>query len=113
MENNFRYTLCCESKFKNTTWYDFVNDNIAKNVKDKIQFNSPVTSIDYSKNEVIVTTSNGEKHKAEKVLVTVSIGVLKSNMIAFNPELGPKKRKQLNQFLLNGILCNYEIYRTI
>ena len=84
-----------ESKFKNTTWYDFVNDNIAKNVKDKIKFNSPVTSIDYSKKEVIVTTSNGEKHQAEKVLVTVSIGVLKSNMIAFNPELGPKKKEAI------------------
>ena len=91
-ENNFRYNFMPESKFKNTTWYDFVNDNIAKNVKDEIQFNSPVTSVDYSKNEVIVTTSNGEKHQAEKVLVTVSIGVLKSNMIAFNPELGPKKK---------------------
>ena len=94
-ENNLRYNFMPESKFKNTTWYDFVNDNIAKNVKDKIKFNSPVTSIDYSKNEVIVTTSNGEKHKAEKVLVTVSIGVLKSNMIAFNPELGPKKKKAI------------------
>ena len=92
-ENNLRYNFMPESKFKNTTWYDFVNDNIAKNVKDKIKFNSPVTSIDYSKNEVIVTTSNGEKHKAEKVLVTVSIGVLRSNMIAFNPELGPKKKE--------------------
>ena len=94
-ENNFRYNFMPESKFKNTTWYDFVNDNIAKNVKDKIKFNSPVNSIDYSKNEVIVTTSNGQKHKAEKVLVTVSIGVLKSNIITFNPELGPKKKEAI------------------
>ena len=94
-ENNFRYNFMPESKFKNTTWYDFVNENIAKNVKDKIQFNSPVTSVDYSKNEVIVTTSNGDKQKAEKVLVTVSIGVLNSNMITFNPELGPKKMEAI------------------
>ena len=84
-----------ESKFKNTTWYDFVNENIAKNVKDKIKFNSPVRSVDYSKNEVIVTTSNGDKQKAEKVLVSVSIGVLNSNMITFNPELGPKKKEAI------------------
>ena len=94
-ENNFRYNFMPESKFKNTTWYDFVNENIAKNVKDKIQFNSPVTSVDYSKNEVIVTTSNGDKQKAEKVLVSVSIGVLNSNMITFNPELGPKKMEAI------------------
>ena len=36
-----------------------------------------------------------DKHKAEKVLVTVSIGVLKSNMINFNPELGPKKKEAI------------------
>ena len=100
-ENNFRYNFMPESKFKNTTWYDFVNDNIAKNVKDKIKFNSPVTAIDYSKKEVIVTTSNGEKHQAEKVLVTVSIGVLKSNMIAFNPELGPKKKEAIESISFN------------
>lgn len=94
-ENNFRYNFMPESKFKNTTWYDFVNENIAKNVKDKIQFNFPVTSVDYSKNEVIVTTSNGDKQKAEKVLVSVSIGVLNSNMITFNPELGPKKMEAI------------------
>ena len=94
-ENNFRYNFMPESKFKNTTWYDFVNENIAKNVKDKIQFNSPVTSVDYSKNEVIVTTSNGDKQKAKKVLVSVSIGVLNSNMITFNPELGPKKMEAI------------------
>ena len=94
-ENNFRYNFMPESKFKNTTWYDFVNENIAKNVKDKIQFNSPVTSVDYSKNEVIVTTSNGDKQKAEKGLLSVSIGVLNSNMITFNPELGPKKMEAI------------------
>ena len=94
-ENNFRYNFMPESKFKNTTWYDFVNENIAKNVKDKIQFNSPVTSVDYSKNEVIVTTSNGDKQKAEKVLVSISIGVLNSNMINFNPELGSKKMEAI------------------
>ena len=33
--------------------------------------------------------------KLKKVLVTVSIGVLKSNMIAFNPELGPKKKEAI------------------
>ena len=89
--NNFAYNFMPESKFKRTTWYDFIDENIAKNVKDKIQFNSPVTSIDYTKNEVLITTSNGEIYKADKVLVTVSLGVLKSNMITFKPELSPKK----------------------
>ena len=37
-----------ESKFKNSTWYDFVNENIAVTVKHKIQFNSPVTCLLYT-----------------------------------------------------------------
>jgi hypothetical protein len=36
-QNNFRYNFLPESKFKNTTWYDFVNENIAKTVLYKIQ----------------------------------------------------------------------------
>ena len=93
--NNFAYNFMPESKFKRTTWYDFIDENIAKNVKDKIQFNSPVTCIDYTKNEVLITTSNGKIYKADKVLVTVSLGVLKSNMITFKPELSPKKKEAI------------------
>ncbi|MBT5505990.1 MAG: hypothetical protein HOK17_02460, partial [Flammeovirgaceae bacterium] len=36
--NSFAYNFMPESKFKNSTWYDFVDKNIAKEVKHKIQF---------------------------------------------------------------------------
>ncbi len=39
-QNNAIYDFMSESKFKNSTWYDFVNDNIAVTVKHKIQFSS-------------------------------------------------------------------------
>jgi monoamine oxidase len=94
-ENNFIYNFLPESKFKNSTWYDFVNANIAKTVKHKIQFNSPVKGIDYSNNKVIVKTKNGEIYKADRVLVTVSIGVLKSNMITFKPVINEKRKKAI------------------
>jgi monoamine oxidase len=89
------YYFMPESKFKNTTWYDFVNENIAKSVKHKIKFNSPVTAIDYLKNKVIVTTKNEEIYEADHVLVTVSIGVLKSNMITFTPKMNEEKKKAI------------------
>ena len=54
-----------ESKFRNTTWYDFVNDNIAKNVKDKIKFNSPVTLL-IIQNEVIVQHLTEKSTKLKK-----------------------------------------------
>jgi monoamine oxidase len=94
-ENNFIYNFLPESKFKNSTWYDFVDANIAKTVKHKIIFNSPVKGIDYSNNKVIVKTKNGEIYKADRVLVTVSIGVLRSNMITFKPVINEKKKKAI------------------
>ncbi len=90
--NNFMHSFMPESKFKNTTWYDFVDEHIAKTVKHRVQFNAPVSAIDYSGNKVIVTTANGETHTADRVLVTVSIGVLKSEMISFTPEMNKAKK---------------------
>jgi len=95
-ENNFTYNFMPESKFKETTWYDFVDEHIAKTVKHKIQFNSPVSAIDYSGNKVRVRTTNGETHEADRVIVTVSIGVLKSNMITFTPVMNEEKKQAIN-----------------
>jgi len=93
--NNFIYNFLPESKFKSSTWYDFVNEHIAKTVKHKIEFNSPVTSIDYSGNNIIVKTKNGNTYEADRVLVTVSIGVLKSNMITFTPEMNEERKQAI------------------
>jgi len=98
-ENNFRYNFMPESKFKNSTWYDFVNENIAATVKHKIEFNSPVTEINYLDDKVQVKTKNGEIHTADKVLVTVSIGVLKSNYITFTPDLSEEKKEAINSIV--------------
>ena len=84
-----------EYKFKNSTWYDFVDENFAQKVKHKIQFNSPVTAIDYTNNKVELTINGGQKISCDKVLVTVSIGVLKSGIIEFIPNLDSKKTKAI------------------
>jgi len=94
-ENDAFYNFMPESRFKNSTWYDFVNENIAESVKHKIEFNAPVTAIDYSDNKVFVEAKNGSIYEADRVLVTVSIGVLKSNMIRFTPEMDKEKKKAI------------------
>ena len=86
-----------EYKFKHSTWYDYVNENFAKEVKHKIKFNSPVTEVNYSDEKVEVKTKNGEVYIADKVLVTVSIGVLKSNYIQFVPDLSEEKREAISR----------------
>tara|TARA_B110000046_G_scaffold99407_1_gene106895 strand:+ start:670 stop:1887 length:1218 start_codon:yes stop_codon:yes gene_type:complete len=94
-QNNFMYSFLPESKFKETTWFDFFNENIAKTVKHNIEFNSPVSEIDYSGNNVIVKTKKGKTYEADHVLVTVSIGVLKSNMITFTPKMNEEMKKAI------------------
>ena len=94
-ELDFRYRFMPESKFKSSTWYDFVEENLAKSVKSKIHFNSAVTSIDYSEDEVIIKTVGGKTYEADRVLVTVSVGVLKSESIEFTPALDGKKKKAI------------------
>ena len=94
-ENNFRYNFMPESKFKTSTWYDFVNDNIAKDIKHAIHYQAAVVGIDYSGDKVIVSTNNGEQFEADRVLVTVPIGVLRSNSISFVPDINQEKRKAI------------------
>jgi len=65
-------------------------------VKHKIQFNAPVTEINYSDDKVQVKTKDGEVHTADKVLVTVSIGVLKSNHIKFTPDFSKERKEVIN-----------------
>ena len=100
-QNNFMYNFMPESKFKNSTWYDFVNENIAARVKHKIQFNSPVTEINYSDDKVQIKTKNGEIHTADKVLVTVSIGVLKANHIKFTPDFSVERKEAINSIIFH------------
>lgn len=82
-----------EYKFKSTTWYDFLDEHFASFVKHKIKFNSLVTAIDYTSGKVKITLKSGEVLTADKVLSTVSIGVLKSGSIRFTPALSAKKQK--------------------
>jgi monoamine oxidase len=80
-----------EYKFKNTTWYDYIDENFAQNIEQNIIYNSKVTTVDYTGNKVVLTTENGTEYQADKVILTVSVGVLKSNAISFNPPLSLEK----------------------
>ena len=76
-----------EYKFKNTTWYDYISENFAQPVEQNIVYNAKVGTIDYSGEQVVVTTEDGTEYTADKVISTVSVGVLKSNFINFIPAL--------------------------
>jgi len=80
-----------EYKFKNTTWFDYISEHFAQGVEQHIIYNAYVNKIDYSGGQVVVTTDNGMEYNADKVILTVSLGVLKSNAITFVPALPDEK----------------------
>jgi len=51
------------------------------------KFNTVVKTIDWSGDLITITDTNGEKHTAKKVIVTVPISILKSGSITFSPSL--------------------------
>ena len=46
-----------------------------------------VNNIDYSNNSVTVTTEDGSVYTSNFVILSVSLGVLKSNLITYKPDL--------------------------
>lgn len=84
-------------KFKET-YFDLINTQIAKPVLDKVQFNTPITSIDYSGDQIILTDLSNKKYVADKIIITVPISILKLNEINFNPPLPAEKTKAFAKF---------------
>jgi monoamine oxidase len=57
---------------------------------NQVEFSKPVTAIDYSGSSVVVT-AGGSNYTADRVLITVPLGVLKEGSIAFTPALPAPK----------------------
>ncbi len=94
-QRNFRRHFYSEYKFKNTTWFDFLETYLAPNVSNKILYDHPVTEIDYT-GEKVILTANNQTFEADKVLVTVPVAVLQNNLIDFIPSLPQSKIDTLN-----------------
>ena len=61
-----------------------------------IRLGHEVTGIDYTGDEVVVTMRSGDVFEADRVVVTVSLGVLKAGSIAFVPALTPAKQAAID-----------------
>ena len=73
------------------TYFDLIDSQIAIHIKDEILLNIIVSKIDYSQSSIVVTDSNNNNYKADKVIITVPITILKSNDIQFIPALPSEK----------------------
>lgn len=62
-----------------------------------IQLQQAVKQINYQEDQVIVSTSQQQEFRADKVLVTVPLGVLKKRVIQFNPVLPENKLSAIDR----------------
>ena len=103
-KRNFAHHFYSEYKFKSTTWYGFFEKYIVPNFSDKIIYNSPITKIDYTRNEVTLKNTAGTTFSADKVLVTVPVTILQNDYIQFNPPLPDRKVAAINNiYIPDGI----------
>jgi len=68
------------------TGYMALTDYLGRDLID-IRLEQIITKINYNEKFVEVSTRDGEVYRAEYVLITIPLGVLKSKQIEFNPSL--------------------------
>ncbi len=83
-----------------TNGYDTIPTYLATGLN--IQLNQRVSSINYT-NSTVAVTHNGTTSQADYVLVTVPLGVLKNNAIAFTPALPTTKQTAIQKVGMNCV----------
>jgi len=94
--------------------YITIVDKMATNLD--IRLEQVVTSIsDYEMNKdkdyISITTNNNKTYLGKKVLITIPLGVLKSGMIEFTPQLPDYKLKAINDLemgLMNKVAIQFK-----
>lgn len=83
-------------KFVGSSWLDFFETYVLPTIESKITYNRPINVIDYSANEIVVTTMGGQTYTANKVIVAVPVKILQNGMINFTPSLPSNKQQAIN-----------------
>lgn len=69
----------------------------------EFQFNSIVSSVNWERGYVRVTTADGKDFEGAQVLITVPLGVLKAGTIQFTPAL-PEHEAAFNRMEMGGVI---------
>ena len=75
--------------------FGFFEQYIAPSIANKIIYNTIVSSIDYSGNQIVVNTQSGQ-HITDKVIVSVPLKILQDSDISFLPNLPQDKINAIN-----------------
>ncbi|OEK05623.1 hypothetical protein BFP71_16185 [Roseivirga misakiensis] len=79
-----------DRKFINSSWFNFFQTYILPSIADNIVYNTPIQSLDYSQDQVRLTTTNGEL-TSDKVIVSVPLKILQDGDVSFTPSLPTSK----------------------
>lgn len=88
-----------ETKFKHSTWWHWLDEHVYRHVQDKVQLNTAVTEVVYGEadGQVKLVLSNGTEIRADKVICTVPLGVLKKEgLVKFHPPLPASMRQAID-----------------
>lgn len=97
LQQDERWTAGEENKWLANTDMLTLFEKAFEPILGKTVLNEPVSSIDYSGSGVSVVSSNGTTYNADKVIVTVSLNMLKLPSIDFNPPLSNEKLAAMNK----------------
>ncbi|KAH9304248.1 hypothetical protein KI387_008652, partial [Taxus chinensis] len=76
----------------------FLNSTDGNITDTRLQFNKVVRKIEYSDSGVIITTEDDSVYTTNKTIVSVSAGVLQTDLIEFKPDLPGSKLIALNKW---------------
>ena len=98
-----------DQKFINATWFDFFEQYVVPSVQSNISFNTVVSNIDYSGDQVSVTLSDGETLTADKVIFAAPLRQLQLGNISFTPALPNDKQNAIDRTTIwDGIKVFFE-----
>ena len=76
-------------KFVGATWLDFFDVYIVPGIADRMVFDTPITRIEHSGDEVVLTDTGGAVWTADRIVFTAPMKVLQDGDIEFEPGLPP------------------------
>lgn len=93
-----------DQKFINSSWFDFYEEYIVPSIRNKMQFNTQIASIDYSGNKVIAIDTDGNTYESNKLVLTVPLKIMQLGLVSFTPQLPNNKLNAIeNATVLSGI----------
>jgi len=93
-----------DKKFIGSSWFDFFEKYIVPSVRNHMQFNTKISSIDYSRDKVVAMDTEGNEYEADKLVLTVPLKILQLGEVSFIPELPNNKQRAIaNANIWSGI----------